>query len=216
MEALRTNTYAEIPEWALLLSRSLNPAVHPFSLSRLTIARWARPPPFPPTSWLPQRSSPGPIRPPFIQRVDLWHRWRELEWVTLFSRWKEPVGWSKTGEGERERIKEKERCYPIYPRSGSSPLFFALQRRKARREGEESVRYLKRRFVKRPSTIPPCATRAWQRGSDRENNNVQTKLERRQEIAIACDRKLARASEHRRCLSTLINPNRQNSALTPK
>lgn len=44
--------------------------------------------------------------------------------------------------------------------------------------------------------------------SDRENNNIGTKLERRPEIAIARDRKLG--SKHRR-LSTLINPNRQNS-----
>lgn len=103
---------------------------------------------------------------------------------------------------ERARTREdkgKRAALPDIPseRSGSSPLFFAVQRRKARREGEESVRYLKLRFVKRPGVPVLLVQRqpGFDGDSDRENNNVQTKLEQRQEIAIACDRKLVRASE---------------------
>lgn len=56
--------------------------------------------------------------------------------------------------------KGKRAALPDIPseRSGSSPLFFALQRRTVKREEEESVRYLKRRFVKRTGTTPPRAT----------------------------------------------------------
>lgn len=122
--------------------------------------------------------------------------------------------WARTREDKGKRA-----ALPDIPseRSGSSLLFFAVQRRKARREGEGSVRYLKRRYVKRDRVrvllVQRQRTPGFDGGSDRENN-VQTKLERRQEIAIACDRKLARASDRAR-LSALINPDRQNSALTP-
>lgn len=71
-------------------------------------------------------------------------------------------GRNTTVEAERAGTKENKGKSAALPdilseRSESSPLFFAVQRRKARREEEESVRYLKRRFVKRPGTIPPRA-----------------------------------------------------------
>lgn len=61
--------------------------------------------------------------------------------------------------GQERGIKEKERRYPIYPRREADPLHCFSQYKETRRGGEESVRYLKRRFVKRPGrgTSPPRA-----------------------------------------------------------
>ena len=62
--------------------------------------------------------------------------------------------WVRTREAKGKRAALPD---ILSERSGSSPLFFALQRRKVKREEEENVRYLKRRFVKRTGTTSPRA-----------------------------------------------------------
>lgn len=116
---------------------------------------------------------------------------------------------------ERRRIKGKSAALPDIPseRSESSPLFFAVQRRKARREEEESVRYLKRRFVKRPGTIPP---RAATTGFDGVLITKTTTFEQswngaKKSQLHAIGNSHERASSTVGRLTTLINPDRQNS-----
>lgn len=87
----------------------------------------------------------------------------------------------------REEAKGKRATLPDIPleRSGFPPLFFAAQRRKARCEGAFVI-------LNDASSKDRVRVLVQRQNSDRENNNVQTKLEQRQEITIACDRKLVR------------------------
>lgn len=105
--------------------------------------------------------------------------------------------------------KGKRAALPDIPseRSGSSPLFFAVQRRKARREGGEGAFVILNDALSKDQVLP-CSV-----GFDRLLIAKTTTFKqcwngakKSQLHAIG-----KRASEHHRCLSTLINPDRQKT-----
>lgn len=116
----------------------------------------------------PETSSPRPIRPPFTQGVDLWHRLRRgnLSELLSFRGGRNPM---VKAEGSKREDKGKRVTLPDIPleRSGFPSLFFAVQRRKARREGA---------FVILNDASSKDRVRVLLvQSTDRENNNVQTK-----------------------------------------